>query len=533
MDHGELSALGRAEPSVFDMVVPKDHYLRRVDEHIDFERFRPRFADAYRWVMGRPPIDPIRMLKILFLRYHYRASSDRAVLERVGTDLAFRWFLGLGLGDKIPHHTDCTNFRNRIGSERFTAIFQDLLTQAREYGLVRDRLRLKDATHMFAAVTDMQPLALVAQVRERLLQAAKPFFPAWFAAEQDKLDRLRQTTREWSDEERLAARLQHLQELTLALQNQLQDLSADCGSVHQRQRLERAVAVAGKLCVDQAEGTAEDRLVSGVDPEARVGKHGDFYRGYLLDLAMDPDSELITAINVLPANGAEAADAVTLIKQEEAAQHNDVQALSMDGAGHNGRVLRELTDPAGLNVDVTVPVPTPPAAERATFGPERFSLTVIRAEDGSTVGELTCPQGQSTRRRQRNRHDTAHKYFFSAGQCRGCPLRDQCLQNPDSPKGRSVMKNDYDADYAKVRAKVGTPEYRATRSTHAKVERKLGEMANRHGARQASFRGQAKVFGQALLTALSVNIKRMVKLLREKVPLSDSALPVRAEVAVT
>jgi hypothetical protein len=94
-----------------------------------------------------------------------------------------------------------------------------------------------------------------------------------------------------------------------------------------------------------------------VDPDARVGKHGQYFAGYLLDLAIDADSELITSLNVLPGNGAEAADALALIAQEEAAQGNDVQELSMDGIGYNGPVLRELTNPEGLNLEVTVPPP--------------------------------------------------------------------------------------------------------------------------------------------------------------------------------
>src|ERR1700721_3253868 len=146
LDEGSPS-LEELSPAIYDVVVPEDHYLRRVCEHIDFERFRPRFHDAYRWVMGRPPIDPVRMLKILFLRYHYRINSDRAVFERTRTDMAFRWFLGMSIKDKIPHHTDCTTFRRRIGAERLEEVFQDLVTQAREHGLVGDRLRLKDATN--------------------------------------------------------------------------------------------------------------------------------------------------------------------------------------------------------------------------------------------------------------------------------------------------------------------------------------------------------------------------------------------------
>ena len=193
---------------------------------------------------------------------------------------------------------------------------------------------------------------------------------------------------------------------------------------------------------DREDPKAGDKVLSVHDPDARRGKHGDYYEGYLLDVATDPDSEIITALNVLPANGDEGADAAQLIRQEEQAHGNDVQAVSIDGAGFRGPVLRELTDPAGLNLEVF----TPPAATplSTVFGPERFTLTVF--EDGPA---LTCPAGQTTRAvPQRNRCDTSWKYHFSKKQCAGCSLREQCLTNPQSPQGRTVTKNDYEADYA-------------------------------------------------------------------------------------
>src|SRR5262249_5574683 len=159
----------------------------QVTERIDFERFRPRLAEAYSLGMGRPAIDPVRMLKILFLRFHYKLS-DRQVMARATTDMAFRWFLELALGEKMPNHTDGTKFRNRIGAERFAQVFQELVTQAREAGLVKDRLRLKDATHLIADVADVQPLQLVAQVRERLLQAAAPFCADWVTEQRAQIE---------------------------------------------------------------------------------------------------------------------------------------------------------------------------------------------------------------------------------------------------------------------------------------------------------------------------------------------------------
>ena len=301
-----------------------------------------------------------------------------------------------------------------------------------------------------------------------------------------------------------------------------------------RDRLDRALAIAAKLLEDVANPKAGDRLTSAVDPDARTGKPGDFFVGYLVDVAIDPESELITAINVLPGNGPEAADAVALMQMEETAQGNKVEALSIDGAGFNGAVLRELADPAGLNLELMVPPPQ--AAERKTFGPERFSLTVIEVEgavDGKTKGALTCPAGETTQQRERHEKDTGYRYRFKTSQCSACPLRQACLENPASKKGRRVMKNDYEAEYKKVIAKAATPEYHEARRVQPRIERKLGELARHHHLRRTRYQGQEKVRTQAVLTALVVNIKRMVRLITKTVPDATTTIPVRAEPATT
>jgi transposase len=522
----EKTPLPEFDQLAFEMVVPSDHYLRRVAELIDFERFLPRLAEAYSLGMGRPAIDPVRMLKIGFLRFHYKLS-DRQVTERAQTDMAFRWFLDLPMKAKVPNHTDGTYFRKRIGAERFAEVFQDLVTQAREMGLVKDRLRLKDATHMFADVAEVGPLTLVAQVRDRLLLAAQPLFPDWVGEQQVQVDLLRQTTAEFSESERLAARVEYLRQITARLRELTASLPTATATESKRQRLQKAMEVANKLLTDCADPEAKDRLASGVDPDARLGWHHEYFTGYTVDIHMDADSEIITGVNVMPGNGAEAADAITLIRQEETAQGNDVEGLSIDGAGYNGPVLRELTDPNGLNLDVTVPPPQ--LQQRSTFGPERFTLTIINEE----VGELTCPNGQTTQKRRRSRHNTGYRYNFKQKHCANCPLRAECLENPESRHGRVVYKNDYEAEYRKVEEKAKTPQYRETRRTHPKIERKLGEMARHHNARRAYYRGQPKTLIQGVLTAFVVNVKRMVTLLAQKMNDAVSALPVRAEVQMT
>src|SRR5262249_25995782 len=221
---------------------------------------------------------------------------------------------------------------------------------------------------------------------------------------------------EFADDERLAARIEHLRLMAVQLQERAAELPPAAQTDRARMRLRHALTLGEKLLVDPRDPPAQDRLASAVDSDARGGEHGEDFVGYVLDMAIDADSELITSINVLPGNGPEAADAITLIQQEEMAQGNDVAAMSMDGAGYNGPVLRELTDPEGLNLDMTVPPPT--LAERTTFGPDRFSLKIIDGQHGG----VTCPNGQTTRRRHPKPHGTGKRYTSKAVQGDGSTL---------------------------------------------------------------------------------------------------------------
>lgn len=496
----ELVALPAVERLLYEEIVPESHFLRRL-QVIDFEAFRPILESAYTG-FGRPPLDSVFMLKLELLARQYRLS-DREVIAAVRFNVAFRLFLGISLKSPLPHHTLLTYFRQRLGPERLQQVFDSLVGQARRLGLVKDRLRLKDATHIIANIAVPSTLRLVAEVRDQLLEALRPFAAERVAQEQERVESLRLATAELKDEERLVERVRQLRGV-LAWADDVpgQALFAQADLAAQ-EKLRAALTLAHKVLADRDDPEAGDKVISAHDPEARRGKHGDFYDGYMLDVAMDADSELLTALNVLPANGNEGADAVHLLKQEEQAHGNDVQALSIDGAGFRGELLRELTDPQGLAVQVFVP-PTermPPTV----FGPERFTLSA----DGQT---LTCPAGQTTQQRQRNRMDTGTIFRFSKKQCADCPLRTQCLEKAET-KFRSVCKNDYEAEYQAAQAKAKTPEYAETRKEHPAIERKLSEMVQRHGMRRALYRGLGKVLMQGLLTGLVVNLKRMVRLL--------------------
>ena len=272
----------------------------------------------------------------------------------------------------MPVPSLLAQFRTHVGVERHRGLFDQLVTQAREQGLVRDRLRLKDATHVLANIAVPSTLQLVAQTRQRLLEAARRYAPDRVAAEEAEAARVVEATADLKDVDRLAHRVAHLRTIVRwadTLQHDLGPLPAPPDQV--RLRFEAALALAHRVLADRDEPDKGDQVRSVVDPDARCGKHGAYFDGYLLDISVDADSELLMALNLLPGNGDEARDAQTLLEAEQRAQGNTVAAVSIDGIGWNGEVLRALRAPQGVGVEVYVPPPAP--EETPLFPPRRLS----------------------------------------------------------------------------------------------------------------------------------------------------------------
>jgi len=496
---------------IFQKLVPADHYLRKVKTLIDFECFRSALASCYHPDEGRPADDPVLMLKLGFLAFHYNLS-DRRVLAEVQVNVAFRFFLDLSVESVLPHPSLRSVLRSRLGEAKYQSVFAGIVEQARSLGLVKDRLRLKDATHVIANIAIPATIRLVAQTRQRLLEAARPFALERVLQEEARAQAIHTATLDLQEPERLLQRVTHLREIILWVEPLFLDLppSPPDPPVAPRQALEEALHLAHKVLADRDDPEAGDKLLSLADPDARVGMHGSYFSGYFLDVSMDAHSQILTPLSVLPANGNEAADATALIQQEEAAHHNDLEALSMDNAGFRGELLREWQDPQGLDLEVYVP-PTALPDPQGRFVSKDFALD----QAGQRV---TCPAGKETSTRVRNRLDSGWKYQFPRTLCAACELRSQCLGDGPRVTGRQVVKNDYEAEYSAARAKVDTPEYKWVRHLHPSIERKLSEFVRRHGGRYARYRGRERVGIQYFLTGVVINIKRIVRLLTSSTP---------------
>lgn len=493
---------------VFEQLVAPDHYLRQVKAVIDFEFVQAEVQDCYNPRMGRSAVNPVLMFKLEYLQHHYRLS-DREVIVEAQVNVAYRYFLDLALSSELPVASLLSQFRARLGAERHQALFDQIVGQARQHHLVKDRLRLKDATHVIANIAIPSTIQLVAQVRTKLLQSAQPYAQEQVKVAEQDAERIRQVTADVKDKERLLQRVYHLRQIvTWADELQAQLAATEVTNHPNWARFETALATTHKLLADQDDPDGQDRLRSAVEPEARRGKHGTYYDGYLCDISQDADSELVTAVKVLPANGDEAADARTLIEAEQRAHGNQVEALSIDSVGFQGEVLRELTAPTDLKLTVYVPPHSQGIQDTPYFKPIDFQLRA----DGA---RLSCPNNQATTTRHRNSKDTAWVFHFKRHQCAACPLLDDCMAKLPAKHGRSVSKNDYQAEYEAARHLAQTEAYAQVRQQHPKVERKLAEIVRYHGGRRARYRGRDRINIQFLLTGIVVNIKRIVRLVAQ------------------
>ena len=133
-------------------LVPEGHFLRKLEATLDLSFVREETAQLYNGRYGRPPIAPVVLVKYLLVGYLYGIPSERQIEQRIQTDVALRWYLGLDLFDRAPDHSTISQLRRRKPSFRkvFRRLFEEVVRQCIEKGLVSGRLAATDSTHVKA-----------------------------------------------------------------------------------------------------------------------------------------------------------------------------------------------------------------------------------------------------------------------------------------------------------------------------------------------------------------------------------------------
>ena len=133
-------------------LVPQDHILRKINKHIDFNFIRELTKDLYCSNNGRPAFDPVVLFKMLFIGYLFGIRSERQLEKEIQVNVAYRWFLGFSLTDKIPDHSTISQNRIRRFKDTDIAqqIFDNIVKQAISHKLVDGKILYSDSTHLKA-----------------------------------------------------------------------------------------------------------------------------------------------------------------------------------------------------------------------------------------------------------------------------------------------------------------------------------------------------------------------------------------------
>jgi transposase len=143
---------GKAEFVTIEELVPAGHLLRKIDSVIDFTFINELCRAYYSPDNGRPAIEPEILFKMLFVGYLFGIRSERRIVAEVQVNVAYRWFLGYGLTDRVPDASVIWQNRRRRwgGTDLVQRIFDEIVRQAIAAGLVGGEVLYSDSTHLKA-----------------------------------------------------------------------------------------------------------------------------------------------------------------------------------------------------------------------------------------------------------------------------------------------------------------------------------------------------------------------------------------------
>ncbi len=157
-----------------DDMVPQDHMLRLIDKAIDWNFIYGLVENKYCEDNGRPSMDPVMLIKLPFIQYLYGIKSMRQTMKEIEVNVAYRWFLGLDMLDKVPHFsTFGKNYSRRFkDTDLFEQIFSHILCECMKFHLVDTSTIFVDATHVKACANSKKMRNRVAKQEALWYEAA-------------------------------------------------------------------------------------------------------------------------------------------------------------------------------------------------------------------------------------------------------------------------------------------------------------------------------------------------------------------------
>ena len=465
------------------------------------------FAECYSERMGRPSIPPSLLARVLLLQYRCGLSDEQA-MESVAWDLRWKVALGLAVDHRGWHPTSLTKFRARLllhGKERLA--LESSLRLAEGLGMLdAPAEQIVDSTPMLGAAATQDTVRLVRHGVKRLIdavatveeQAARTLADGLEFEYQDPSEKPDCRWRIKAERERMLTRVAQDAERALRAVEQAEGLIDDetVAEAHGflRELLGQDFDVDDDGVPRLHRGTRQGRIISTVDPEIRHGRKSESQRfdGFKLHVAVTNSQEpLITAVEVGDASAHDGAQAKELIDQ----QPEELQPDRILGdSAYGDQQTREDMQQRGVEVLARVPEGE---VRQERIGKREFQIDL-------EAGTVTCPEGHVVAIPQQARRDGERVVNFGVGRCNDCPLKPRCAPYAGGRKLTIARREDLLQAGRRALHDADTEEH--LRRTRPRIERLIGVLANRYGARKNRYVGSAKGRLQASWAAALVNL---------------------------
>ena len=471
-----------AHSSLYDLIVPKENILRKINDLIDFSFIYDELLNNYCITNGRMAESPVRMFKYLLLKTIYTVS-DVDVVERSQYDMSFKYFLDMNPEDEVINPSSLTKFRKlRLkDTDLLNLLINKTVTIAVEKGIIRSKSIIVDATHT--------------------LSRSNPFLAIEVLRERSKL--LRKTVYTFDDQFK-----EHMPE-----KNTYNDLEKElvyCKELEKRIENEPSInsipAVKEKLNLlkETVEDTQENLTLSK-DTDAKIGHKSaeSSFFGYKTHLAMT-EERIITAAVV---TSGEKGDGPELPKLLEISQENGIAVDTIIGdAAYSGKENLKITSEQNIKVVARL---NPSITQGFRKDGDKFDYN-------KDADRFVCPAGHLAIRKARqgkknigeNQVDT---YYFDVEKCKSCPLKNGCYKDGAKTKTYSVsIKSELHQDQMFFQE---TEYYKEKAKHRYKIEAKNSELKNVHGYDKAISYGITNMQMQGAIAIFTVNLKRILKLM--------------------
>jgi hypothetical protein len=239
-------------------------------------------------------------------------------------------------------------------------------------------------------------------------------------------------------------------------------------------------------------GTEKDRMVSVPDPEMRHGRKSASKRfnGHKAAVAVDLESQLIGAVEVLAGNAGDQEKALELVHQSERVMEAEVVETVGDCAYGGGPTRRAFADEERV---LTAKVPVTSNGDR--FPKREFAIDLEKME-------VRCPAGETTNDYRSAGEGQGGRFVFAAATCQACCLRSQCVRG----KGpRTIMIQAEEGLQQRARGHNQSAAGRKSLRQRVVVEHRIARLVQL-GIRQSRYFGRTKTCLQVVMAAVVANV---------------------------